>query len=254
MTINFDSPLGKINIIPVDRPVYKNEFEIPLNQAIKAALLNRPDYLSKKMDLENKNIQVKYDENQLYPSVDLFGTFGLNGLSGDARTIANFDGSNSQSRFDGDYGEAINNLADTDFFNWEFGLKLTYPIGNRSAKSKLAASRLRSHQAILEIKNLERSIIVEVREAVRQIDTDIKQIKVAEIARKLAEEKLAAEEKKFKVGLSTSFNVLEFQEDLAESQSLELQAIINYKKSKIKLNKVLGKTLEEHGVKVVAEK
>ncbi len=254
MTVNFNSPFGKMDITPMDRPLFKNETEISLNEAINLAMLNRPDYLAKKKDLENKNIQVKFDENQLYPSVDLFGTFGLNGLSGDARTISNFDGTTSQSRFNGGYGEALDNLADTEFFNWEIGLKLSYPLGNRSAKSKLAASRLRAHQSILDIKNLERSIIVEVREAVRQIETDKKRIKAAKIARKLAEEKLAAEEKKFEVGLSTSFNVLEFQEDLAESQSQEIQAIIDYKKSKIKLNRVMGKTLEEHGVKVLASK
>ncbi len=254
MTVNFNSPFGQMDIIPMDRPTFKIGSEMPLSKAINVALLKRPDYLSKRKDLENKNIQVKFDENQLYPSVDLFGTFGLNGLAGDARTILNFDGTTSQSRFDGGYGDTLDNLADTDFFNWEIGLKLSYPLGNRSAKSKLAASRLRSHQAILDIKNLERSIIVDVREAVRQIETDIKRIKAAKIARKLAEEKLAAEEKKFEVGLSTSFNVLEFQEDLAESQSLEIQAIIDYKKSKIKLNKVIGKTLEEHGVKILASK
>jgi outer membrane protein len=254
MTVNFDSPLGEANIVPVDRPTFKRKIEIPLNEAINLALLNRPDYLAKKKDLENKNIQVKFDENQIYPSLDLFGTFGLNGLSGDARTISNFDGSTSQSRFEGDYGETLDNLSDTDFFNWEVGLKLSYPLGNRSAKSKLNSSRLKSHQAILDIKNLERSIIVDVREAVRQIETDIKRIKAAKIARQLGEEKLAAEEKKFEVGLSTSFNVLEFQEDLAENQIQEIQAIIDYKKSKIKLNKVIGKTLEEYGVKVLASK
>jgi outer membrane protein TolC len=254
MTVNFNSPLGNADIVPVDRPTFKSKIEMPLNEAINLALLNRPDYLAKKKDLENKNIQVKFDENQLYPSLDLFGTFGLNGLSGDARTISNFDGSTSQSRFNGGYGESLDNLADTDFFNWEVGLKLSYPLGNRSAKSKLNASRLKTHQAILDIKNLERSIIVEVREAVRQIETDIKRVKAAKIARKLGEEKLAAEEKKFEVGLSTSFNVLEFQEDLAENQSQEIQAIIDYKKSKIKLNRVIGKTLEEYGVKVLASK
>jgi outer membrane protein len=254
MTVNFNSPFGKADIIPIDNPTFKSKVEIPLNEAINLALVNRPDYLSKKKDLENKNIQVKFDENQLYPSLDLFGTFGLNGLSGDARTINNFDGTTSQSRFNGGYGEALDNLADTDFFNWEIGLKLSYPLGNRSAKSKLTASRLKTHQAILDIKNLERSIIVDVREAVRQIETDIKRIKAAKIARQLGEEKLAAEEKKFEVGLSTSFNVLEFQEDLAENQSQEIQAIIDYKKSKIKLNRVIGKTLEKHGLKVLATK
>jgi outer membrane protein TolC len=254
MTVNFNSPFGSSNILPVDHPIYKNDMELQLNEAINLALLKRPDYLSKKKDLQSKNIQVKFNENQLYPSLDLFGTFGLNGLAGDARTITNFDGSTARSSFDGSYGDTLDNLTDTKFFNWEFGLKLSYPLGNRSAKSKLTASRLRTHQSILDIKKLERSIIVEVREAVRQIQTNIQRISAAKISRQLGEEKLAAEEKKFEVGLSTSFNVLEFQEDLAENQSQEIEAIIDYKKSKINLNRVLGQTLEEYGVKVLASK
>ena len=66
--------------------------------------------------------------------------------------------------------------------------------------------------------------------------------------RKLAEEKLSAEEKKFEVGLSTSFNVLEFQEDLAEQQSNEIKAIIDYKKSKNRLRQAKAQTLEDNNI------
>ena len=66
-------------------------------------------------------------------------------------------------------------------------------------------------------------------------------------------QKLKAEEKKFRVGLSTSFNVLEFQEDLAEMQRNELKAIIDFNKSKIRLRQALATTLESHNVKLLEE-
>jgi len=106
----------------------------------------------------------------------------------------------------------------------------------------------------MEIKDLEKTIILEVREAVRQIKTDVKRIQASRIARKLAEEKLSAEEKKFEVGLSTSFNVLEFQTDLAEEQSSELKAIVDYKKSRVKFRGVLATTLENYNIKLSSDK
>ena len=223
--------------------------EINLYQAIKDTLLNRPDYLGKKKELENKNILVKFRENQLYPTVDLFGTMGLNGLSGDAITVnsGTFQG---RSKYGGDYGTALSDSLTGKFYNWEVGIKLSYPLGNRSAKAQLSASRLEKAQLILSIKDLEKSIIVEVREAVRQLKTDLKRINATRIARKLAEEKLKAEEKKFEVGLSTSFSVLEFQEDLAEEQSNEIKALIDFKKSKIRLRQVMATTLKENDIKL----
>ena len=221
-------------------------------ESVKAALSNRPDYLAKKKELENKDILVKYQENQIYPSVDLVGSLGLNGLSGEAVAITSgtFQG---KSGFGGDYGTALTDALSTNYYDWEIGIKLSYPLGNRSAKSKLSASRLDKAKLILDIKGLEKNIILEVRESVRQLQTDMKRINATTAAKKLAKEKLKAEEKKFEVGLSTSFNILEFQEDLAEAQSNEIKAIIDFKKSKTRFRKSIASTLNHHDVQLSAK-
>ena len=146
------------------------------------------------------------------------------------------------------------NLSSTEYYLWEFGIRLNYPLGNRSAKSRLTASRLQTAQTLLGIKDLEKTIIVEVREAVRQIKTEAKRVQASRVARKLAEEKLNAEEKKFEVGLSTSFEVLQFQEDLVEEQTNEIRALIDYEKSKIRLRQVLATTLDAHNIQMSSEK
>ena len=201
----------------------------------------------KKKDLENKDILVKYQENQIYPSIDLVGSLGVNGLSGEAITITSgtFQGT---SAYGGSYGNSLTDALSTNYYDWEFGVKFSYPLGNRSAKSKLFASRLEKAQLILGIKDLEKKIILEVRESARQLKTDSKRIKAATVAKKLAEEKLKAEEKKFEVGLSTSFNVLKFQEDLAEAQSNEIKTIIDYKQSRVLFRKSIASTLKHHDV------
>jgi outer membrane protein len=245
ISLSFDSIEGLKKVIPADSPIFKPGREISLENALMTALTKRPDLLVKKKELESRNIETKYNENQILPTLDLFTSLGLNGLSGNSGS-----GENSKER---GYNNALSEAFSTDFRLWQFGINLSYPLGNRAAKSRLAAKRLEVAQLLLDIKDLERKIVVEVREAHRQIETDIKRVQASRIAQKFAKEKLIAEEKKFQVGLSTSFNVLEFQEDLAEQQSKAIKAIIDYNKSRNRLNQVIARTLEAHDIKLVSK-
>ncbi len=249
LNIQFDSTDGLKKVRPAEKPMLQPEKEIELNEAIITALKKRPDYLARKTKLANDNIQAKYNENQVFPTLDLFGSLGLNGISGDAVPITSGTVTGT-SRFGGGYDDTISNLGSRDYYQWEVGLKMSYPLGNRSAKSRLTASRLQVAQTLLDIKDLEKKIVVEVREAVRQIKTETKRVQASRVARKLAEEKLNAEEKKLEVGLSTSFNVLEFQEDLVEEQTNEIRALIDYSKSRIRLKQVMATTLDANNVKM----
>ena len=249
LNLNFDSPDGQKKIRPLDKPVIQPEKEIALNEAIKKSLANRPDYLARKTQLSNDNILVKYNENQIYPTLDLFGSLGLNGISGNAVPITSGTVTGT-SRFGGGYDDTLSNVGSRDYYQWEVGLRMSYPLGNRSAKSRLTASRLQVAQTLLNIKDLEKQIVVEVREALRQIKTEAKRVEASRVARKLAQEKLNAEEKKLEVGLSTSFNVLEFQEDLVEEQSNEIRALIDYRKSKNRLKQVMATTLKAHNIQM----
>lgn len=250
LNYSFDSERGQKRLRPSDAPVFDPGTEGTLEEALQVALSDRPDLQVKKKELENRNIEVKYNENQTYPTLDLVSSLGLNGISGNAISITRFDGMEVKSKFDGGYGDALGDLSSGRYRLWEFGLNFSYPLGNRAAKSKLVAKKLEAARLLMDIKDLEKAITVEVREAYRQIKTDIKRVHAARIARKLAEEKLSAEEKKFEVGLSTSFNVLEFQEDLAEEQSNEIKAIVDYKKSKNRLRQVKAQTLEENNIQL----
>ena len=178
LNFSFDSEEGLKEIIPADSPVFEPGAENSLEEALKTALIHRPDLLAKKMELENRNIEAKYNENQTLPTLDLVGSLGLNGLSGDSSTK------------NGSYDSALSEAFSTDFRLWQFGINLSYPLGNRAAKSKLAIKRLEVAQLLLDIKDLEKTIVVEVREAHRQIKTDIKRVQATRVARKLAEEKL----------------------------------------------------------------
>ena len=250
LNIPFDSPEGLKEIQPLDSPKFLVEAPVSLRESILTALKKRPDYLKRKKELNNKHIQVKFNENQLYPTLDLVASFGLNGISGDAQAVGFPPSTNP---FGGNFGKSQERTFGGDFSTWEGGFLFKYPLGNRDAESRLAVSKLETAQLLMNIRDLEKTIVLEVREAARLINTNKKRVQAARVARKLAEEKLSAEEKKFEVGLSTSFNVLEFQTDLATEQSKELQAVVDFNKSKIKLRKVLAVTLEEYNIRITSD-
>ncbi|MCF8720641.1 TolC family protein [Nitrospina gracilis] len=252
LNIAFDSEKGTKDIQPLDAPQYDPESKVNLDDAINQALSHRPDYLAKKKELDTRNIQVEFNENQTYPTLDLVASYGLNGITGDARAVS-LGGPPRISQFGGTFGRGVERALSTDFDSWTAGVVFSYPLGNRAAESQLTAAKLEVAKLLLDIKDLEKTIIIEVREAVRKLETDIKRVQAARISRRLAEETLNAELKKFEVGLSTSFQVLEFQTDLAEEQSKELLAIIDFNKSRINFRKVIASTLNHHRIELAEE-
>ncbi|MFQ5692823.1 MAG: TolC family protein, partial [Nitrospinota bacterium] len=218
-----------IRILPTDEPKVVRQSP-DVQRSFRKALENRPDYAESKLNIENRNIQAKFAQNQVLPTLDLKASFGLNGLDDDfTSSVKDFDG---------------------DFRQWEVGLTFEVPLRNRAARSALTQRKLEAAQALLSLKNLEQQIFLEVREAVRAILTAQKRVNATRAARVLAERKLDAEEKKYAVGLSTSFQVLEFQDDLATARSEETRAIIDQIKALVAFRRVTAQTLEAHRIRL----
>jgi len=137
---------------------------------------------------------------------------------------------------------------DGDYYDLRIGLRFEYPLGNRAAKSRLVRRRLERRQVEYRIENLEKDITLEVRSAVRQVETNFKRIQTTSVSRRLAEKKLEAEQAKFEVGISTTKDVLDFQVDLALARVRETEALIDYNKSLIALYQSLGTTLEQNRI------
>jgi outer membrane protein TolC len=222
------SEYWNMSIIPVDRPSFKI-VSVGLEESLKTAFLNRHDYIQQKISLDTRDIRIKTAKNQLLPTLDLKGSYELNGIS---------EG----------FSDSMDQVGAGDFNEWLVTLEASFPLGNRDAESTYLRRKLEKAKALNSLKKLEQTIIVEVRSAVRQLDTDIKRVKAAETTKKLQESKLKAEEEKFKAGLSTNFNVLTYQEDLMLAQTGYLEAIIDYNKSIFELAKATGILLEDSNI------
>jgi len=211
-------------IIPTDPPQFTIA-EVDLPKSLEEAFEHRPDYRQARLEIEARTLNERFTRNQLLPTLDLQGRISLNGL-------------------DQEMGNAFSNFTSGNFVQYQFGFAFRYPLGNQAAKSRFTRARLEVEQARALLERVEQRILVEVREAVRSVETNIKRVSVTRGARELAHKKLEAEEKKLAVGLSSVREILRFQDDLSLEQSREIRALTDYNISLANLDRAKGITLE----------
>jgi outer membrane protein TolC len=221
---------GVVEIVPTDAPPFSTE-AIDLEKALGAAFEHRPDYRQASLEIESRTLNERFTRNQLLPALDLEGRVGPNGV-------------------DTNFGDTVSNFTSGDWVQYRVGFTLRYPLGNQAAKSRFTRARLEVEQAKTELERTEQRILVEVREAVRNVETNIKRVSVTRGARELAQKKLEAEEKKLAVGLSSVREVLRFQDDLSLEQSREIRALTDYNISLAHLERAKGTTLERFNIVV----
>jgi len=180
-------------------------------------LNNRPDYSQKKIALESKDIIVKFSKNQLLPRLDLVGTFGLNGLSGEAHPLT-FEGVTAVSPYGGNFGDSWKSLRHADGYEWNVGLTIDFPLGKRADRARYQQAKLFKEQSILDLKNLEDTIDLEIKVALENIKSSRDRIEVAERFVNLADKTLRQEEERMKAGLSDTFRILIFQVSLIDAK------------------------------------
>lgn len=181
-------------------------------EAYQAALANRPEYQRSETNLKALELEVDRRRNLKLPSLDAVGYWQLNALSGSWEQ--NLDQMWSHFRSGGD-----------EFRTWQAGLSFSIPIGNRTAHGLWMEQVLVLRQARVLHRDLQLQIGVEVAEALRLISDSAKAIHQSRRARELTEEQLRAEQARYESGLSTNYQVLEVQDDLAQRRSAEKRAI-----------------------------
>lgn len=219
-----------IRLVPTDRPVTSLE-PISLQEAIDVALGQRPEVLQAAENIETSMLNVRFAKNQLLPSLSVQGTAGLSGLGKDPSGMVD-------RQFSG------------DFYQLGAGVVLSYPLGNRSAWSQFRKRRLEARNAQASLQRVRQQVIINIREAVRGVQTDFKRIETTRSARILAQKQLRAETERLNLGLTTTRFVLDFQRDLAIARRNELRAIVDYNKSLSNLARQKGTTLERYGIRL----
>ncbi len=185
----------------------------------------RPDLQQAKLDIERQGITIKYNYNQLFPELDVVGSYGHNA-----------------SGFP-DYTSGLGQFRNGSLPFYSYGGQLTYPIGNNNARAIYKNSKITMEQLVLTLKRLEQAIMVAIDNDIKQAEANFQQVAAARTARDYAAAALDAEQKKLESGKSTTYTVLQMQRDLTTARGTEIQALDNYNKSLTQLSFDEGTTL-----------
>lgn len=205
-----------------------------LEDSWSRGMTERPDLLQARLSVEKQGIQLKFDRNQLYPSLDLVGTAGYNG----------------QGVY---YGGTFDQIDKGNAPYWSYGVKLSMPLANQAPRNQFKSDKVTLQQLVLTMKQLEQTILVGIDNAVKTAQSDYESVDATRQARIYAEEALDAEQKTYAVGKATTFEVLTYQNSLTAARGQEIRALANYEEALANLSQQEGSTLDKLGVTVEAE-
>ena len=234
---------------PVDQPSFSYS-PVNVEAAVRNALDQRTDITRARRQRDINNINLRGLRNNTLPGLDVVGNYQLQGQGGTRFNRAGLGGS-VQTIVPGGYGDAIDQLIDTNFPTWTVQLQFSYPLGRSAAQAAFARGRLELQQTDAQLRQVELQVATEVTNAALQLRSIQQRIEAATAARELAEQQLEAEETKFEVGTTTSFFVVQAQRDLATAQDAELRAILDYQKALIEFERAQETSLNGSGISIV---
>lgn len=239
-----------IEIVPVGKPDFTLR-EVSFEEALATALETRPDLQVMEVDIKNKEINLSYAKNQLLPDLSFSASYWSPGISGNTIIYDPLDPFGPPVMvIPGGPSSALKDALGLKFTNWSVGLNLNIPLNTVFSRAQHAQAKVDLKQTSLRLKEQEQQVIMEIRNAVRTVQTNYKRVQAYRAARELAERKLEAEEKKLKVGLTTNYVVLQYQRDLADARSFELRAMIDYVLSSAQLDRAMGTSLEKKNIQL----
>jgi outer membrane protein len=222
----------EVSLVPVDAPQVQGadlDEKGAVEQGMEEALQRRPEVRQLRTSLRSQDTSIVQAQNNLLPRLDLVGQGGLNGAQG---TLP----------------DSNQNVRGGDYYNWSVLLSFEYALERSSARGTLNRAELEKSRLLLQVRNLENQVLVEVRDAVRSIKTDEKRIEATRRARILAQEQLDGEVSRNEHGLSTTFRVLDVQKELVQARTNELKALIDYHLDESRFHRVTGALLDKNGI------
>ena len=222
-------------------------------QLVEIALKRRPDLREQLQSLDIDDLQIKQSTNALRPDLTLTGTYSSTGRGGIyyPREVAVPGGGTSSGAFapiPGGFGDALNQVFGFSYPVYGFGLRLTLPIRDRAARANLADSLVNKKLDALRARSLEQVVRQDVLNAVTQVESSRASIEIAKVGLDLQTKLLEAEQKKYDLGTTTIFFVLDAETRLVNAQATLVNQSVQYKRNMLTLQQRTGELLEARGV------
>ncbi len=251
-----EADLWSLELIPTDMPGYE-PLQIDRERALADAVSNNLDICKTRLLIANAEISNLEAKNKVLPQLDLQARVGVSGLAGtdhprDQVVQTGFVVPNplppdqypqpyimetvvipgEESESAGTYGDAVENMFEGDDYFYSAGLMFRVPIGNRGAKADRERSMINYEKLHAEIQNQRKQVVLNMMNLVYSFEAADRSVLAAREARRLQERNLETEEKKYSLGASTSYEVMEAEESFEEARTSEISALIEYTKAK----------------------
>lgn len=225
-----DAPERALSIVPLDKPKDPEEgTEGTLPVRLVQAFEHRPELLAVQDDLEAAGLQVVRTKNELLPQLNFFGSAAVTSL-------------------DDDFIGSTGGIADGEYHDWELGLSLEFPLGNIAAKARQRRALLERSRTIASFEALKNQVVLEMRIAMRQVDTTRRAIHATRRATAAALAQFDAEVDRVKAEKSTNYRLLETEQDLSRARSQEALALVAYQVALVDVEEATGTYLMARGL------
>jgi outer membrane protein TolC len=246
-----DPLLAAAHVVPLDRLVIPEKDDLPpVKELVAKALANRPDLAVERANLQTSLISAKGTRNGLLPTLVAFGGASAAGLAGTPRPPV--VGAPADPYLVGGVGTALGQVFRRNFPSQNIGGYFQTPIGNGQAQADSGIDQLQLRQSELGLQKDQNQTHVDVMNAMVALEQARARYDAAVLNRELSQQLLDSERKKFAIGSSTPFNVIQQQRDLATAVSSQISALVAYNNARIALDQTTGQTLEANHV-VIAE-
>jgi outer membrane protein len=216
-TVRFQEPEGAL-------PVFASSYQM--------AKQNQPDFLSSQAAIEQVKIDLQLAKDAAKPDLSVGAALGLNSRNG-----------NSGS-------DAFSDALDPQSHSWQVDFALNYPWGRKADKARERQSLAALSREQTRLRQIEQTIEVQVRSAVRSVEANTESVRIAALASALSQKQYELEKAKFDAGLSTSRRVLEAQDDLETARVNELQARVSLSNALSALHRLEGSSLQRYAVQL----
>jgi outer membrane protein len=251
-----DPQLSAAPVIPTDRVALDRlpEEDMPIEGLISEAYANNPQIEQAVLNMKNNKITIKAEKNGLLPVVDVYAFYGATGLGGaQSPGAADFQtgGIYPPGSFPSiSYGTAFGDLFNSTSPNKGVGLNVNIPLRNRTAQADQARSQMELRQSEMRLQQLYTQIRIQIINERYALTNDRAQVAAAQAQHDYAGQSFIAEQKKYKLGASTSALVLQQGRTLAIAENSLISATAAYAKDRASLLQLLSTTLDRYNINI----
>jgi outer membrane protein TolC len=241
--------LTNVHVVPLDKIPEPPKEEIrPIQDLVAEALAKRPEIEQARINLESNQMNLVGIKSSLKPTLQAFAELTNNGLTGQVTPFG--AGQPGLDYLAGGYSNLLAQIFRRNFPSYSAGFSLNIPLRNRAAQADYATSLLELRQNELNLRKNINQVSLDVQNAVVGLQQARARYDAAVQARILQQQTVSADQRKYELGASTPFQVVQDQRDLAAAQSAEVQAMANYTHARIAFNQALGTTLEVNNISI----